>query len=249
MGLVVANDNRPPQEKLRRQNSSKSPICSQFNMIKIILADDHLIVRNGIKMLLESQHNLSVVGEASNGKGVLRILERGDRVDIVLTDINMVGMGGMELLEQIRQQHPHIKVIMLSMLEDVQYVQQAFEKGVCGYLVKNTDYDELLFAIQHVAKGGIHLCGQLTMSMLKAMREMVNRTGSIGAELSTIELSERETEILQHISEGYTNAEIAEKLFLSKRTVEGHRQNLINRLHVKNSAELIKIAVRHGMVT
>lgn len=214
-------------------------------MIKIILAEDHLIVRNGIKMLLESQHNLQVIGEANNGEEVLRFLENDLRADIVLTDIDMEGMGGMELADRLQQTHPSIKIIMLSMLDDVQYVRQAFEKGVRGYLVKNVGYDELLFAIQHVAKGGCYLCGQLTCALLETMdtRDETDET------LVHVELSDREAEILQLISEGYTNAAMAEKLFLSKRTVEGHRQNLIRRLDVRNSAELIKIAVRHGLVT
>lgn len=217
-------------------------------MIKIVLADDHLIVRNGIKMLLESQHNLQVVGEANNGKEVVDFLESDMRVDLVLTDIDMEVMGGMELADYIQQKHPHIKVILLSMLDEVKYVQEAFKKGVLGYLVKNVDYDELLFAIQHVAKGGIYVCGELTNGMLEAINDLMDKGGSLGPDVTRFELSERETEILQLISEGYTNAEIADKLFLSKRTVEGHRQNLINRLGVKNSAELIKVAVRHGLV-
>ncbi len=217
-------------------------------MIKIVLADDHLIVRNGIKMLLESQHNLQVVGEANNGKEVVDFLESDMRVDLVLTDIDMEVMGGMELADYIQQKHPHIKVILLSMLDEVKYVQEAFKKGVLGYLVKNVDYDELLFAIQHVAKGGIYVCGELTSGMLEAINDLMDKGGSLGPDVTRFELSERETEILQLISEGYTNAEIADKLFLSKRTVEGHRQNLINRLGVKNSAELIKVAVRHGLV-
>lgn len=217
-------------------------------MIKIVLADDHLIVRNGIKMLLESQHNLQVVGEANNGKEVVDFLESDMRVDLVLTDIDMEVMGGMELADYIQQKHPHIKVILLSMLDEVKYVQEAFKKGVIGYLVKNVDYDELLFAIQHVAKGGIYVCGELTNGMLEAINDLMDKGGSLGPDVTRFELSERETEILQLISEGYTNAEIADKLFLSKRTVEGHRQNLINRLGVKNSAELIKVAVRHGLV-
>src|SRR5690554_2210034 len=148
-------------------------------MIKIILAEDHLIVRNGIKMLLESQHNLQVIGEANNGEEVLRFLESDLRADLVLTDIDMEGMGGMELADQLQQKHPDIKIIMLSMLDDVQYVRQAFEKGVRGYLVKNVGYDELLFAIQHVAKGGIYLCGDLTAILLEATASLMDKSGHV----------------------------------------------------------------------
>lgn len=217
-------------------------------MIKTILAEDHLIVRNGIKMLLEAQHNLKVVGEAGNGKEVLHILEKGTRADVVLTDIDMEGMTGMELAGELQQNYPEIKVILLSMLDDIEYVKQAFDRGIKGYLIKNVGYDELLFAIQHVAKGGIYICGQLTLRLLESTTTMMINSG-ITKSLEDFELSDREHEILQLISEGFTNAQIADTLFLSKRTVEGHRQNLINRLDVKNSAELIKVAVRHGLVT
>ncbi len=217
-------------------------------MIKIILADDHLIVRNGIKMLLESQHNLQVIGEANDGKEVLHFLEADRRVDLVLTDIDMEVMGGMELADHLQQNYPDVKIIMLSMLDSVQYVKEAFSKGVRGYLVKNVGYDELLFAIQHVAKGGTYICGDLTEILLETMVDLMEKNGPPEQPQVHFDLSDRESEILQLISEGYTNAEIADKLFLSKRTVEGHRQNLINRLDVKNSAELIKVAVRHGLV-
>ncbi len=217
-------------------------------MIKIILADDHSIVRNGIKMLLEAQHNLKVIGEANNGKGVLNILERGEQADLVLTDIHMVGMAGMELVDHLQKSHPHIKIVMLSMLEDIHNVKLAFEKGIRGYLVKNATYDELLFAIQHVAKGGLYLCGHLTTVLLETVTEKISKHDELEGTLADVALTEREVEILQLISEGYTNADIGEKLFLSKRTVEGHRHNLINRLKVKNSAELIKIAERNGLL-
>lgn len=199
-------------------------------------------------MLLESQHNLQVVGEANNGKEVVDFLESDMRVDLVLTDIDMEVMGGMELADYLQHNHPHIKVILLSMLDDVKYVREAFKRGVLGYLVKNVDYDELLFAIQHVAKGGTYVCGELTSGLLQTMADLMDKAGALSHDGTHFELSDRETEILQLISEGFTNAEIADKLFLSKRTVEGHRQNLINRLEVKNSAELIKLAVRHGLV-
>ncbi|SKB37473.1 two component transcriptional regulator, LuxR family [Sphingobacterium nematocida] len=219
-------------------------------MIKIILVEDHLVVRNGIKLLLDTQENVQVVAEANNGKEAIAYLEDNIIPDIIITDINMPGMDGIQLTEQLVERYPGIKVIILSMLNNTQNVTQAFEKGAKGYLVKNVSYDELLFAINHISNGGRYLCEELAMLLLD--RVMVQSTGFANYEndkpTNDVELSERELEVLQLISEGHTNVEIADKLFLSKRTVEGHRQNLIEKAGVKNSASLIKYAVINRLV-
>lgn len=219
-------------------------------MIKIILVEDHLVVRNGIKLLLDTQENVQVIAEANNGQEAIAYLEQNVIPDIIITDINMPGMDGIQLTEKLVEQYPKVKVIVLSMLNNTQNVSQAFEKGAKGYLVKNVSYDELLFAINHIANGGRYLCEELAMLLLE--RVMTQAPGLVNYEKDTaasdVELSERELEVLQLISEGYTNVEIADKLFLSKRTVEGHRQNLIEKAGVKNSASLIKYAVIHRLV-
>ncbi|MFD1772150.1 response regulator [Sphingobacterium suaedae] len=217
-------------------------------MIKIILAEDHLVVRNGIKLLIDSQDNLRVIGEADNGYEVLQLLEAGDHPDIVLTDISMAGMDGIQLVERLQQEYPSIKIIMLSMLNSSQHVFQAFEKGAKGYLVKNVGYDELLFAIQHVYKGGRYLCEELAMMLLDKLHDIPSSSTNVEQLMSDMDISDRELEVLQLISEGFTNIEIADQLFLSKRTVEGHRQNLIDKTGVKNSAALIKLAVKNGLI-
>lgn len=219
-------------------------------MIKIILVEDHLVVRNGIKLLLDTQENMKVIAEANNGDEALAYLSENSIPDIIITDINMPGMDGIELTERLVELYSSIKVIVLSMLSNTQNVSQAFEKGAKGYLVKNVSYDELLFAINHIGNGGRYLCEELAMLLL----ERVNSQPPIyGLEekdklVADIDLSERELEVLQLISDGYTNVEIADRLFLSKRTVEGHRQNLIDKTGVKNSASLIKYAVVNRLV-
>lgn len=219
-------------------------------MIKIILVEDHLVVRNGIKLLLDTQENVQVIAEANNGQEAIAYLEQNIIPDIIITDINMPGMDGIQLTEQLVERYPGIKVIILSMLNNTQNVTQAFEKGAKGYLVKNVSYDELLFAINHISNGGRYLCEELAMLLLD--RVMVQSAGFANYEndkpTNDVELSERELEVLQLISEGHTNVEIADKLFLSKRTVEGHRQNLIEKAGVKNSASLIKYAVINRLV-
>ncbi len=219
-------------------------------MIKIILVEDHLVVRNGIKLLLDTQENMQVIAEANNGKEAIAYLAEGAVPDVIITDINMPGMDGLQLTEKLVEQYPDIKIIVLSMLNNTQNVAQAFEKGAKGYLVKNVSYDELLFAIAHIGNGGRYLCEELSMLLLERVIAQPPAFGVYENEGETdgIELSDREVEVLQLISDGYTNIEIADKLFLSKRTVEGHRQNLIEKTGVKNSASLIKYAVVNRLV-
>ncbi|MFD2599626.1 response regulator [Sphingobacterium corticis] len=217
-------------------------------MIKIILAEDHLVVRNGIKLLLDTQEDLEVVGEANNGEEVMRLVEEGGEANLVITDLTMEGIGGMELIKRLKENHPDVKVIILSMLAEIEYLIEAFDLGVDGYLVKNSAYEELSFAIQQVSKGGTYICAELTMTLLDKIRSTVALEESAAEALINVDISDREHEILQLIGEGFTNMEIADKLFLSKRTVEGHRQNLIDKLGVKNSAALIKTAVKNGLI-
>ncbi|WP_166333244.1 response regulator [Sphingobacterium chungjuense] len=218
-------------------------------MIKIILAEDHLVVRNGIKLLLDSQEGLEVVGEANSGEEVMRLVDNGGEVNLVITDLTMEGIGGMELVHRLKKEHPSVKIIILSMLADIPYVIEAFDLGVDGYLVKNSAYDELSFAIQQVSKGGTYICAELTMNLLDKIRSATQIEESQAEARIQVDISERESEILQLIGEGYTNMEIADKLFISKRTVEGHRQNLIDKMGVKNSAALIKIAVKNKLIS
>lgn len=218
-------------------------------MIKIILFEEHLIIRNGIKLLLESQDSVQVVAEASNAREVLTYLENNDTPDIIITDVNTPGMEGIELAVALSQNYPSVKVIVLSMLNENYNVVYAFEKGVKGYLIKSVGYDELHFAINHIHKGGIYLCGEMTKIILDRLRANPFFKISMNENDKVYDISERELEVLQYISDGFTNIEIAEKMFLSKRTVEGHRQNLIDKVGVKNSASLIKFAVKQGLIT
>ncbi|WP_159638143.1 response regulator [Sphingobacterium composti Ten et al. 2007 non Yoo et al. 2007] len=217
-------------------------------MIKVILVEDHLVVRNGIRLLLDTSGEVEIISEAKDGSELMDLLNKGLQPDLVISDINMPLMDGLEVTSYLSANYPTIKVILLSMLNTVNQVIDAFDRGAKGYLVKNVGYNELIFAVKHVASGGRYVCEELTMLMLNILSS--SSTTSVLKKETDLELdlSEREIEVLQLISEGYTNMEIADKLFLSKRTVEGHRQSLINKVKVKNSAELIKFAVQHHMV-
>ncbi|APU97565.1 response regulator transcription factor [Sphingobacterium siyangense] len=217
-------------------------------MIKILLVEDHMVVRNGIKLLLESQEGFEVVGEASNGKEALDFLSANPVPDIVLTDISMDEMDGMELLQVLNKQYSSIKVVILSMLNQINYVIEAFESGLAGYLVKNVGYHELLFGLNHIANGGRYMSEEIAMILLDQVRSGQSYAQIPGELQTDFDISERELEVLKLIAEGYTNVEIADKIFLSKRTVEGHRQNLIDKAGVKNTAHLVKFAFERGIL-
>ena len=215
--------------------------------MKIILAEDHKIVRNGIKMLLESQGEITVVAEADNGIEVLKYFKNGGQVDIVITDINMPEMDGITLIAELKSISPDTQIIMLSMLDNEKYIAQAFIEGARGYLLKNISEEELNFALRYVSGGGRYLCAELAEKLLdKLISNPLQQANAAG---QNIDFSLREMEVLHLIAEGYTNTEMADKLFLSKRTIEGHRQALIDKTGAKNTAALIRFAVINGFIS
>lgn len=215
-------------------------------MIKILLAEDHNIVRNGIRKLLEDDENISVTAEAVNGNQVLEHIGNKVAVDIILADINMPEIDGISLTNKIKALYPGIKVVILSMHDHKKYVIQAFQAGAYGYLIKSIEPGELIFAIKYICNGGRYLCAELSMAMLD--NEIFIERNKIAADESTIEFSSREIDVLQLIANGETNQEMSEKLFLSKRTIEGHRQSLIEKTKSRNTAALIRYAVMHRII-
>jgi DNA-binding NarL/FixJ family response regulator len=215
-------------------------------MTNIILAEDHNIVRNGIRSLLEKESSFQITGEADNGQGVLDLLDKGTAADIVLADMNMPGIGGLELAERLRTQYPACKIIILSALDNEKYVIKAFQVGVNGYLFKNASSEELIFGIKHVQMGNLYVCSELTTRFISRLLAIPDH---ITAEnIQDMEFSDREIEILRLISEGYTNQEIADKIFTSKRTVEGLRQALIDKTGSRNTAALVRFAITNGLI-
>ena len=214
-------------------------------MINIILAEDHNIVRNGIKLLLEADEQIRVLGEGNNGIEVMKLLASGE-VDMIIADINMPEMDGMQLLREVKAKYPKIKVVMLSMHDHEKYVMEAFKNGGDGYLLKNVGADELIFAVKFVNQGRRYLCSELTMSLMDTMLQSKQYLMSMPD--NEIDFSLGELEILQLVAEGLTNLEMSEKLFLSKRTIEGHRQSLLDKTGSKNSAALIRYGVIKGLI-
>lgn len=215
--------------------------------IRILLAEDHLVVRNGIKLLLDGQPNFEVVADVDNGKDAMDKINSGLAVEVIITDLSMNNMDGLQLIKEVSMNYPTIYVIVLTMLDCEQHVLKAFEYGAKGYLVKNIGSEELIFCINHIAKGGRYLSEEVTMGLINKSIAY-NRSKTTDVEPLDLDLSSRELEVLELLGEGYTNLEISKKLFLSKRTVEGHRQNLIDKTKSKNTPALIKFAVLKGLI-
>ena len=220
-------------------------------MVKLVLTDDHKLFRDGVKALLTEDETIEIAGEAASGGELLELLNLVP-ADVVLLDISMPDMDGLETLKLLRRQHPELKVLVLSMLDSEWYVHQMLECGAAGYLLKNISKEELLEAIRLVASGMRYISPHLTIDFLRK----ANHAASVPPQdhqdsdkKPHKELSKRELEVLNLISDGFTNAEISEKLFTSKRTIETHRQNLLEKTRTKNTAALIKFAVLNRIIS
>lgn len=213
-----------------------------MNSIKVLIVDDHKIIRDGIKSMLQDIPEIHIVGEEENGHAALKTLGIKS-VDIVLSDISMSIMNGADLTESIKQHHPKVKVLILSMHEEVQYIKELIEKGASGYILKNTGRDDLITALRTVADGKNYFSNEVYSTLIMGK----NRAQSKSDE-NEIQLTKREIEVLKLIAEELKNHEIADTLFVSTRTVDTHRRNLLQKLNVKNTAGLVRYAVKAGIV-
>ncbi|WP_407431356.1 response regulator [Arcticibacter sp.] len=212
--------------------------------IKVFLVEDHNIVRNGIRTLLERQPDIEIAEEAETVNETLEKLRTGIQVDVILSDINMPDLSGLDLINIIKPEFPDIRIIMLTMLDHENYIKQTITAGASGYLLKNIDIEQMLFAIRHIAAGGRYICSEVVFEMLK--KQLNSPTEAVTGQ--SVDLSQREEEVLHLIADGFTNQEIADKLFTSRRTVEGHRQNLLEKTGTKNTATLIRYAIRNSII-
>jgi two-component system response regulator NreC len=212
-------------------------------LIKIILAEDHQIVRDGIRGILDQETDMQVIYEAINGREVLDYLKEGEKPDLILTDMNMPELNGMDMIGALQIEYP---VLVLSMLDNENYVLETIQAGARGYLLKNVSKKEMLFAIRYIADGGTYICSEICLKTLNNLAR-IKGMPSNKVELN-IEFSEREMEVLKLIAEGFTNKEMANKLFSSRRTIEGHRLSLMEKTGSKNTATLIKFSVQNNLV-
>jgi DNA-binding NarL/FixJ family response regulator len=214
--------------------------------IRILLADDHALVRAGIRALVQRVTGLQVVGEASDGREAFRLVKDCEP-DVVLMDVAMPELNGLDAIPRILKQNPSVRVIILSMHASREYVLRALQAGAAGYVLKNAAVDELETAIRTVARGDKYLTpavsGQLIASVTSGKSDGARRMLPVDA------LTQRQREILQLIAEGRTTREIAETLHISVKTVETHRTLLMDRLNLHDVASLVRYAIRVGLVT
>ncbi|MEO5681670.1 MAG: response regulator transcription factor [Chitinophagaceae bacterium] len=206
-------------------------------MIRVFIVDDHPVVIEGIRSLLQQENGIEWAGHAMNAASCMGFFVN-NTADVILMDISMPGMDGVELCAWMKENYPHIFILGLSTFNQGLYIKKMMENGASGYILKNSTKDELLNAIQTVNNGSIFFSGEAG----EALREHQKQDSLLP------ELSPREKEILGLIAEGYTNPRIAEKLFLSSFTVDSHRKNLLAKMNVKNTASLIRLAVERKLI-
>ena len=212
--------------------------------IRVLIVDDHAVVRAGIHLLLDSQPDIEVVGEAPDGREGLAQAQKLSP-NVVLMDIAMPDMGGIEATQAIKETCPQVQVLALTMHEDAPYFFRMLQAGASGYVVKGADPSELLSAIRAVAQDKAYLFPSLTRKLLDDYLERLD----VGEEKdSYARLTTREKEVLKLIGDGYTSREIAEMLFISINTVDRHRTNIMDKLGMHNKSQLIKFAIRKGLV-
>ena len=214
-----------------------------MDKLRIYLVDDHKLFREGLKLLLSTQDFVRHIYEASNGRGFIENLSFVD-CDVVLMDIEMPEMNGIDATIEAMKMKPNLKIIVLSMYGDEQYYYKMIDAGAKGFLLKNSGIDKVVTAIQKVAEGESFFSEELLVNILNNMRD----NKSEAPETVDNDISERELEILYHVCKGLSNQEIADELFISKRTVDKHRANLLSKTGCRNTAALVMYAIKNNII-
>lgn len=217
------------------------------NTIRVVLTDDHVFVRDGIKSLLENEANIKVVGEATDGLEALKVIEEL-KPDLLILDIRMPNLTGIEVVEKLRAQGNQVKIIMLSMHESEEYVLKSIKAGADGYLLKGSSKEEFLKAVNTVSNGGKYFSGDISSILIGQLSNPAAATETKQSLEDELMITKREKEILKLLLSGKGNKEIAEALDISKRTAEVHRFNLMKKLKVKNLMELSNKATEYSLI-
>ena len=219
-------------------------MVSEQKQYRILVADDHVLIRYGIKNIIKKNDQFAVVGEVNNGKQLMSFLEDSE-IDLIILDISMPDIGGMEAIGLVKNKYPWIKILMLTMHKNKQYFYNAMAAGADGYLMKDDSDEELLVAITKVLNGKNYISPHMTDDFADDVINMYRNERRTPFQ----ELTKREKEILQLVVQGFTSKQMAEQLNLSQRTIDHHRSNLLRKFNRKNSVDLVNYAVRNGFVT
>jgi two-component system, NarL family, response regulator NreC len=209
-------------------------------VIKVVLVDDHAVVRSGLRLLLDAQEDIEVVGEAGNAKDAV-FRARALKPDVILLDVVMPGESGIDVLPRLLKESPATRVLVLSMQDDPSYVREAFAVGASGYVLKEAVDEEVVSAVREISSGGRYVHPALGARMIAAEAEE-------RAAAEADPLSDREREILRLLALGHTNQEIAVQLYISVRTAESHRAHIMQKLRLSTRAELVRYALAHGLL-
>lgn len=216
-----------------------------MNKIRVLIADDHLIVREGLRAILEAQTDIEVVGEANSGEEAANKVKE-IRPDIVLMDITMPGMDGLEATRRIKQHNPEVNILILTMHEGDEYFFKSLDSGASGYFIKGGSSRELISALRAVYNGDVFLYPTMAKKLLGSYLQQVK----VGQHKESYDgLTNREREVLTLVAQGHTNQEIAERLVLSVTTVQTHRAHIMAKLGLHSRTELVKYAIRQGFIT
>jgi DNA-binding NarL/FixJ family response regulator len=215
-------------------------------MIRIILVENHKVMLASLAALLTQDTAIKVVGQVDNVAALFALLAEKPQVDLIISDILMPNVNGIEMIRLFKEKGIELPVILLSMLEDEKYSSEAFLAGADAYLTKNVEAEELIFAIKTVMKGKRYFAAELGINVLERYHRQLIGFGN--KEVQNVSFSDRELGILELIAEGSTNQQMADQLFLSRRTVEGIRQSILDKTGAKNTAALIKFAIYHGYI-
>jgi DNA-binding NarL/FixJ family response regulator len=213
--------------------------------IRVVLADDHRLMREGLQALLGRESDIAVIGTAADGLDAVR-MARDTQPDVLVTDLNMPGLNGLEAIRRIHAEHPAIKLLCLSMHDDSRMVMSVLRAGASGYLLKDNSSDELSLAIRKVVAQHVYLDPELVTTVVEAMRGQ-GSPGAQSAEPERPALTPRERELVQLLSEGFSTQSIADRLHVSVKTVATHRENVMQKLHLDSVAALTRYALREGL--
>jgi len=216
---------------------------TQTRTLRIVLADDHAIVREGLKALIDRQPDMEVVGEAGDGRAAIDVTERL-KPDVAVMDLSMPILNGTRAAKELMWRNPDLKILALTVHEERSYLRELLEAGAAGYLLKRVAAEELVHAIRRVAEGGVYVDGRLIPDVLERFFKTPGKEGKAEGRA----LTPREEEVMRLIARGYSNKEIAAQLDLSVNTVAVHRANIMNALGVHKTAELVVYALQHGLV-
>ena len=210
---------------------------------KIIIADDHALILDGIKSLISTDASLEIVGTSNDGEEVLRLIDETEEVDLLILDINMPRMDGIEVTKALKSRHPEIKVLILSMYNRSEFIKTLIAAGADGYILKDSSRDVLIEAIQTLCRGERYFSKEILENLIDSYVETDK-----SRDLIRVELSDREKEVVKLIAEEKSTAEIAEALFLSVHTINSHRKSILNKLDVKNTAGIFRYAIQTGII-